>query len=167
MLVIFEFNGRCCSVNLPGRVALALVLAVVVAALGTGCSDDETEGPEAQPAPDVTRFVEGDFGRIPVHPRSEEVSERNEEREVVAQSFSVRGASPRQVLEWYRVHLDPDVWSQAGDVEELGDRSYRGEWVSDDYRLRVSSIDGETLEQEDESQVRVVSQYSLTLRPLD
>ena len=142
-----------------GLVVATGILAVVLG----GCAREAD--PAAQPAPGVTTFEDGRFDNLPQYPRSEPLGPRTEKRGVVARSYKVPGASPEQVLDFYREAL-PARWSMVSPVEKLGVGTFRADWVGEDYRLRVTATqEGDVLSQDDASKT-VVAQYSLTLNPL-
>lgn len=144
-----------------GRRTAALVAASgVFAAVLAGCGDGDR--PEAQPAPDVTRFVEGSFEDVPLFPRSEPVSQRHEKNDTTAQSYKARNTTAEQVLRFYDERLPG--WQQLGPVEKVGATAYRGEWVRGGRRLLVSAAPAPGLGESDEIEAPVV-QYSLTLGP--
>lgn len=139
-----------------------------MAVLLTACGGDDGNGsnPEAQPAPDVSTFTEGGFDDIPRHPRSEELSPRNEQRGVVSQSFVVDNTTSEGVLDFYVDVLDLDV---VRDVELIGNDTYRGIWAMDDGQLLVVSA---TPEQGAETEppgavTDYAVQYSLSVGPRD
>ena len=143
-----------------GVVVATGILAVVLA----GCGPRDAD-PAAQPAPGVTTFEDGRFDNLPQYPRSEPLGPRTEKRGVVARSYKVPGASPEQVLDFYRETL-PARWSMVSPVEKLGVGTFRADWVGEEYRLRVTATrEGDVLSQDDASKT-VVAQYSLTLNPL-
>ncbi len=141
-------------------VALSGALALLVA----GCAP-RGEDPATQPAPDVTTFEQGRFDDLPQFPRSDPVGPRTEEAGVVARSYGARGASPEQVLEFYKEALE-EGWNMVTPIERLGPSTFRAEWVSDEYRLLVSATRESTLDPPDDAANPVVTQYSLTLHPL-
>ncbi len=140
------------------------ILAVVAAVLLGACASEEPD-PVAQPAPDVTTFERGLFDDLPRFPRSEPLGPRNEEDGVIARSFKVPGAAPEQVLEFYR-HALEENWTMLAPVERLGVGTFRADWLSDDYRLRVSATRESELDSRQDASNTVVAQYSLTLEPL-
>ena len=143
-----------------GLVVATGLLAVVLAACGSREAD-----PATQPAPGVTTFEDGRFDNLPQYPRSEPQGPRTEKGGVVARSYKVPGASPEQVLDFYRDALQ-ERWSMVSPVEKLGVGTFRADWVGEDYRLRVTATqEGDVLSQDDPSRT-VVAQYSLTLHPL-
>ena len=155
-------NAPSAPSRLP-QIRRALVVATgLLAVFLTGCRE---AGPVAQPAPGVTTFEEGRFDDLPQYPRSEPLGPRTEKRGVVARSYNVPGASPEQVLDFYRDALQAR-WSMVTPVEKLGVGTFRADWVDEDYRLRVTATqEGDVLNQDDPSR-NVVVQYSLTLHPL-
>lgn len=144
---------------------LVPLLALALAAVGA-CGDDDV-GPEAQPAPGVTVFAEGDFGTIPLLPRSEPVGTRSEQGGVVAQSFRLRNAQPQSVFDFYRERLEPE-WTLIEEPHPLGEAenpSFRGIWHRGQQRLVVSVASADALGsgpgESDDPQI----QYSLSLEP--
>lgn len=145
----------------PGlrRATVGLAVACGVSALVlTGCGDGDP--PEAQPAPGVTRFVEGAFEDIPLFPRTEPVGARHEKNDTTARTYKARNATAEQVLRFYDERLPG--WHQVGPVEKVGATAYRGEWMRDGRRLLVSAAPAPGLAASDEIDAPV-AQYSLTL----
>lgn len=145
-----------------------LLPATAVAALLLGaCGDGDGGGgssPEAQPAPGVTTFVEGDFEGIPLPGRSTPVSERVEEDGVVTQSFEVRNFPPDELLDFYVEALaEHEVLEEP---EEIGVGTRRGRWDVDGRELTVVGQLAETLD-DNPGAPEVLTQLSLSLRPLD
>lgn len=134
--------------------------AVVLAGCGAG-----TANPVAQPAPGVTTFEEGRFDDLPQYPRSEPLGPRHEKDGVIARSYKAAGASPDQVLEFYRDALQ-ERWNMVTAVEKLGVGTLRADWVDDEYRLRVSATRESLLDSEEDASETAATQYSLTLHPL-
>lgn len=141
-------------------VLLAVLLSLVVA----GCGSRDPD-PVAQPAPGVTTFEEGRFDNLPQYPRSEPLGPRHEKDGVVARSFKVQGASPDQILNFYRDALK-ERWRMVTGVEKLGVGTLRADWTNDEYRLRVSATRESELDEPDDAATSVVAQYSFTLNPL-
>ncbi len=129
-----------------------------------GCQRGDAD-PVAQPAPDVTTFEQGRFDDLPQFPRSEPVSARAEERGVIARSYKATGASPQQVMDFYRQALG-DRWRMVSGIEKLGVGTLRADWVDEDYRLRVSATTESGLDSRNDASETFVTQYSLTLNPL-
>ncbi len=145
-----------------------LLPATAVAALLLGaCGDGDGGGgssPEAQPAPGVTTFAEGDFEGIPLPGRSTPVSERVEEDGVVTQSFEVRNFPPEELLDFYVEALaEHEVLEEP---EEIGVGTRRGRWDVDGRELTVVGQLAETLD-DNPGAPEVLTQLSLSLRPLD
>jgi hypothetical protein len=135
----------------PVLLAVLLVLA--------GCGDDDggaADGTEAQPAPDVTVFQEGDFDGIPLPPLADEAGERSEQDGVVVQSFFVRNRTPEDVLRFYEEQLDGEVVTSP---EANGD-AWRGTWLRDGRQLLVSAVPAPAAGDDE-----VVTQMSLELSP--
>ncbi len=143
-------------VLLPATALLAVVL--------IGCRPGDPD-PVAQPAPDVTTFEQGRFDDLPQFPRSQPLSERAEERGVIARSYKATGASPQQVMEFYRDALG-QRWTMVTGIEKLGVGTLRADWVGEKYRLRVSATTESELDSPNDASETVVTQYSLTLHPL-
>ena len=151
-------SRRCRGVRLRvGAVAFLLGLGLV--ACGDNSPDEGT-----QPAPAVTTFEQGPFDDLPQFPRSEPVGPRSEKDGVVARSYKATGASPQQVLEFYRDGLPPQ-WKMVAPIEKLGADTFQADWVDESYRLRVSATREDLLDSDDEAVDPTVSQYSLTLHP--
>ena len=138
--------------------AAALMLVLI------GCRQSDPD-PVAQPAPGVTTFEGGRFDDLPQFPRSQPLSARTEERGVIARSYKATGASPQQVLEFYRDALG-QRWTIVTGIEKLGVGTFRADWVGEDYRLRVSATRESGLDSPNDASQTVVTQYSLTLSPL-
>ncbi len=145
------------------RLVLLPVAALLVVVL-TGCRTGDPD-PVAQPAPDVTTFEHGRFDDLPQFPRSQPLSARSEERGVIARSYKATGASPHQVLEFYRDALG-ERWRMVTGIEKLGVGTLRADWVGEDYRLRVSATTESELDSRNDASQTFVTQYSLTLHPL-
>lgn len=142
---------------LGGLVVGALAVVLV------GCGDDGgAGGPEAQPAPDVTTFQEGDFSGIPLPPRAEEAGERSERDGVVVQSFFVRDKTPREVLDFYATHFDLQGVTPTMTPQEFGNDAWRGSWQLEGRELLVSATSAPSAGGGD-----VVTQMSLELSPTD
>ncbi len=139
--------------------AVAFLLGMGLVACGRNGPDEGT-----QPAPAVTTFEQGRFGDIPLFFRSEPVGPRSEKDGVVARSYKATGASPQQVLEFYRDGLPPR-WTMVTPIEKLGVNTFRADWVDESYRLRVSATREPLLDRDDDVVEPIVSQYSLTLHP--
>lgn len=140
----------------PAAVLLSLVLA--------GCGPRDPD-PVAQPVPDVTTFEQGRFDNLPLYPRSEPLSPKTEEDGVVARSFKVRGASPDQIMTFYRDALK-ERWRMVTDIEKLGVGTLRADWTDDEFRLRVSATREGEIDDPDDAARSAVAQYSLSLNPL-
>ncbi|MFP5316708.1 MAG: hypothetical protein ACLGI2_00245 [Acidimicrobiia bacterium] len=139
---------------------LALVIAFGVVATGCGGGDDN---PEAQPAPDVTVFRGGVFDQLPRYPRSVDLATPTETAGVVAQTFSVRNASPREILDFYASRLDR--WRVVEPVHQVGDDAFRGSWTRDGRRLQVSAGRAPAIDVEPPTVEPPIAQYSLQLGP--
>lgn len=152
----WRFSGRVASLGLAPSL-------IVAAAFGGAACGADGGRPAAQPAPGVTTFERGQFDSLPLFPRSEPAGPRSDENGVIARSYSVKGASPQQVVEFYQVSLAPS-WEMTSPVARLGVGTYRADWVSPGYRLRVSSSYAPSIsEEEGPSKEDVVVQYSLVL----
>lgn len=140
-----------------------LLLALTLVA---GCGGDDADGgggPEAQPAPGVTTFEEGDFGDVPLPPRSTPVSAQVEEDGVVSQSFEVRNAAPDELLGFYTDALAE--FEVLEEPESIGVGSQRGRWEVDGRELTVVAQSAETLD-DNPAAPEVITQLSLSLRPV-
>ena len=151
--------GEAWRSRLLGATAVALV---ALAAVGCGSG---TRRPAAQPAPHVTTFEQGRFDDLPVYFRSDPLGPRTEKNGVVTRSYQARGASPEQVLDFYRQALD-HRWEMVTSIEKLGTGTFRADWVDGRYRLRVSASQAPALDSAADAPVPALSQYSLTLEPL-
>ncbi|MFP5327138.1 MAG: hypothetical protein ACLGHT_06630 [Acidimicrobiia bacterium] len=155
------------AASLPGErrpMRLRLAALACLVAISSSCG---RAGPDegAQPAPAVTTFEQGRFDDIPLFPRSEPVGPRSEKDGVVARSYKALGASPEQVLDFYRDGL-PSQWRMVTPLERLGVDTYRADWEDGQYRLRVSATLEPLLRGPNEASNAAVSQYSLSLHPL-
>lgn len=140
------------------------VAALLLGACGDGNGGGGGSSPEAQPAPGVTTFAEGDFEGIPLPGRSTPVSERVEEDGVVTQSFEVRNSPPEGLLDFYVEALaEHEVLEEP---EEIGVGTRRGRWDVDGRELTVVGQLAETLD-DNPGAPEVLTQLSLSLRPLD
>ena len=108
---------------------------------------------------------EGRFDNLPQYPRSEPLGPRHEKEGVVTRSFKVQGASPDQIMSFYRDALQ-ERWTMITGIEKLGVGTLRADWVNDEYRVRVSATREGELDERDDVAKSVVAQYSLTLNPL-
>ena len=149
------------------RRVVASASAVVALAVLAGCGDGDSDGesprtPEAQPAPGVTSFQEGDFEGIPLPSTATPVNERTEEDGVVAQSYEVRNATPEALMAFYADALaEYDVLEEP---EEIGVGTRRGRWEYEERRLTVVAQTAETLE-DNPGAPEVLTQLSLSLEP--
>ena len=148
--------------RLGGRLCVGAMAFLV----GLGPVACARNGPDegTQPAPAVTTLEQGPFDNLPQFPRSEPVGPRSEKDGVVARSYKATGASPQQVLDFYRDGLPPQ-WKMVAPIEKLGVETFQADWVDESYRLRVSATREKLLDSEDEGVDPTVSQYSLTLHP--
>ncbi len=149
----------------PGR-GSRLCVGAVAFLVGLGLVGCGRNGPDegTQPAPAVTTFEQGPFDDLPQFPRSEPVGPRSEKDGVVARSYKATGASPQQVLEFYRDGLPPR-WKMVAPIEKLGVATFQADWVDESYRLGVSATRESLLDTDDDARDAAVSQYSLTLQP--
>lgn len=134
---------------------------VSVVALGS-CTDSDAG---TQPAPDVSTFEQGDFADLPLHPRSEALTPRNEEAGNVARSYVVRNTTPGEVLEFYEAQLGEfDILEEPASI---GTNTFRGRWQLDQERVLTvsatlsSNLDGTG----DLADTEALTQYSLSLSP--
>lgn len=159
-----------------GRLAAAALAAVVL--VGAGCGDDDDsaatqDGAERgvgdQPAPGTDTFEQGLFDEIPRYRPSEAVGPRNEENDIVTQSFRARDSLPDEILAFYVRQLEAP-WQVQDDPQQIGaGGTWRGVWIRDNWRLIVSATRAPALEGEPiepgAAQGTLHSQYSLTLEP--
>ncbi len=157
----YAFSSDVPSRHLP-RTVILVVAGLLLGLLLGACGDGKRRA--AQPTPNVTTFEPGRFDDIPLFPRSEPLGPRSEKDGVVARSYMAKGTTPQQVLEYYRTSLN-ERWRLVSPIEKLGVGTYRADWVSDQYRLRVSATEAPSVELDDASK-NVIVQYSLTLTPL-
>lgn len=143
--------------------ASAAVALLAVAGCGDGDGDGASVGePEAQPAPGVTTFQEGDFAGIDLPSTATPVNERTEEDDAVAQSFEVRNTTPEEIMAFYSDALaEYDVLEAP---EEIGVGTMRGRWEVDGRRLTVAAQTAETLN-DNPGAPEVLTQLSLSLEP--
>ena len=143
-------------------IKLIAVAAIVIA--GSACSPSD-EG--TQPRPDATAFGQGDYGDIPLHPRSEALTPPNEEDGNVARSYSVRNTTPEDVLGFYEAQLAE--FELVEEPASIGANTFRGRWQLDQDRVVTvsatlsSSLSGAA----DSADTDVVTQYSLSLAPTE
>lgn len=135
----------------------ALVAVLLVAACG---GDD---GPEAQPDPSGTGFVEQSFDELPLPPRARPLGPVQQEDEGLSRTWGVRNTTAEEVLDFYDRNLD-ERWEQRWPVRQVGD-GYRGEWRDGGTRLRVSSVRAPTASGEPAAPDAPVVQLSLQLLP--
>lgn len=139
-------------------IAVALLLGTTA---GAACGGDD-QGPEAQPDPDASRFVEGDFDDLPRYPRSEPFGPKSEKRGIITQSFRATGATPDAVIEYFRTAMQQRGWEPAEPVFR-DDTASRVDFVTDEHRLEVSAVVADANDSESTDNAAV--QYSLVLRP--
>jgi hypothetical protein len=133
-------------------------------ATGAACGGG-TDEPEAQPAPDLTRFTDnGTFDAIPRYPRSEPASPRREIEDAIVRTWAVRNTTPEAVLEFYRTTLPGQGWDQVQPPIQVN-RSWRGSWLRDEGTLEVSAGPAPTIDDDAADAADPSVQYSLTLRP--
>lgn len=138
-----------------------LVAAAFALVLVVGCGGD-ADAPEAQPAPAVSVFAEGDFGEIPLHPRSDPAGPRSEKADVTTRSYVARGAAPEQVLRFYEDNLVG--WTVVEPVRR-DDDTYRGTWERDGRVLLVSAGPAPTVDTRPGDAGQAAVQYNLQLGP--
>lgn len=140
-----------------------IVVVLAISFIAASCGDGSGDG-EAQPAEDAPVFVDGDVGRVPVHPLAEAVSDRSTKDDVVAQSFEVRNVSREQLFDWYADNLEG--WRQVEEPAPIADgpdAAWRGTWTKGDRHLLVTASEAPTLSED--SSERGPLQYSLSLEP--
>lgn len=148
----------------PLRRVLALVV-IAIASLGLASCGDDGGGqgggdPEAQPSPDGTTFVEGDFGQIPLPPLADPAGERSEIDGVTTASYFVRNRTPREVLEFYEEYFADDGVDVIVGPETFGRDAWRAAWLLDGRELLVTAQPAPTADAE---RADVVTQLSLEL----
>ncbi len=129
----------------------AVALTILIGACG---SNDRA----TQPAPGVTSFTGGGFDQLPRYPRTDPLGARNDAGGVSQQSFKASGATPEQVVGWYRDHLDG--WTVVDPPHPTGAADVEGVWEKGDRQLRVTAGPAPTVGP------ATTVQYSLILRPL-
>jgi hypothetical protein len=137
----------------------ALALAVVAAVGGCGNGSTPTRGAEPQRS---GGFVNGVFEQIPHYPSSEPLGATAETGGTVARSYEVTGATPRDVLQWYRDHLTDWTVLTPPEAEQPGASAVRGTWTKNHTTLTVTADNAPTLKSAEASEQNVV-QYSLSL----
>ena len=130
-----------------------------------GCGADGGEAPEAQPAPEVTVFRNGAFDQLPRYPRSDEFAPATETAAVVSQTFSVRNATPQQILDFYRSTLER--WTVVEPVQQVGPDALRASWRRDGRQLQVSASRAPSVDVTAPTVEPPMSQYSLQIGPPD
>lgn len=141
------------------RRKLTLLVAVVPLLLGAAaCGDDGGADPEAQPAPGVTAFAQGDFSDIPLPPRTDAAGDRSEEDGVVARSYFVRNRTPEEVLDFYTDYFDTEGVPAVATPAPAGTEAWRGRWLLDGRELLISATPAPTADDDE-----VVTQLSLRL----
>ena len=139
-----------------------LVAAAAIALAASACTPSD-EG--TQPRPDVTTFGQGDFGDIPLLPRSEALSPPNEEAGNVARSYVVRNTAPEDVLDFYEEQLAE--FELVEEPASIGANTFRGRWRLEGERVLTVSANlannlGDVPDIPDSEQA---TQYSLSLSP--
>ena len=146
-------------VRMRQTVATGLVFAVVFVVPACG-GDDQRAG--RQPAPDVTSLEQGRFDELPLLPDSEPFGPRTEKDGIVARTYRAAGVTPEAVVAFYERELPSAGWRPA-EPAFRADTESRSDWVTDEWRLEVSSTRIE--DRRAASADQVVVQYSLVLRP--
>ena len=129
--------------------------------LGLASCAGDVDEPEAQPAPDTAEFAEGQFDALPVPPHADPVGPRTEDRDVVARSFTVRGSTPGEVVEFYATALDG--WDHE-DTTDVG-TALRSDFTRDGRALRVTAQPAPAVERDPVDGDEAVVQLSLQLGP--
>lgn len=133
-------------------VLFALMAAAAMFLLALSACSTNDQG--AQPAPGVAVFRPGGFDDLPRYPNSREAGGRAEKSRVVTQSFFVDGASPQDVMDFYKKKLAG--WKAAG-VDDSGTALREDFTGPDGDHLRLSTT---TLSREGANSI----QYSLEFR---
>ena len=141
-------------------VILKRVLVVAMLALvANGCGGREQA---TQPSPVETSFEPGKFDDLPIYPRSEPLSGRNEKDGVVSRSYRSRGTSPQALLDFYADNLESVGWEPSNAANPSGSQ-YRGDWITDEYHLEVTA--GPIDDRQNPTSDDYTIQYNLVLRP--
>lgn len=144
------------------RLGLALLVAAALGTGGLACDDDDPGQDVAQPRTEAPEFGSGAFDALPRLPGSSELTPATEERGVLAQSFLVEMETPERVMTYYEEQLAEQGWAQAGEVEQLGESTFRGDWRRERLLLTVSSSEAPAIDDEVATEP-VSTQYSLQL----
>jgi hypothetical protein len=112
---------------------ILVAAATAMALLLPACSGDDSS--DAQPAPDASVFVPGEFDELPRYRGSDEIGTRSTDGDVVTQSFSAEATSPELIIEFYRDELTGWEETPTDDVGE----ALRTEFRRDGQRLEVSA----------------------------
>lgn len=148
------------------RRPLIVVLLLAGAVLGACGSDDGSrDRGDAQPAPGVTTFADGDFADIPLPPRAEPAGERSEQQGVVVQSFFVRDRTAEEVLQLYGTYFEGEGVATLLPPEPFGNDAWRGRWLLDGRELLVSAAPAPSVDDGEVEHADVVTQMSLELSP--
>ena len=149
------------------RVATSTIMIALLIGSMSACGDSDSDGPAAQPAPDVTTFGQGDFDEIPLPPLADVAGERSVRSGVVVQSYFVRNRTPEQVVRFYETYFEGEGISAIASPEPFGNEGWRGSWLVGDRELLVSALPAPTAGGEAVEHADVVTQMSLELSPAD
>ena len=122
---------RARSANTIASFAAAGLLTVA----SVGCGD--TEDPAAQPAPDGTAFVEGDFSEIPIFRAATPLQEPSTDEGVTTASYATETASARRVIDYYAENLPALGWQVVDPPVRSATGVWRADWLKDRRRLQV------------------------------
>lgn len=112
----------------------ALIVVLAAAVVSAGCTS--TDPGDAQPAPNASEFVTGNFDDLPRLRGDEPIGPRSEQGDVVTQSFEAEGLAPEDVMSFYEEELTG--WETPG-ARDVGD-ALRQEFTGPDgQRLEVSA----------------------------
>jgi hypothetical protein len=141
----------------------ALALVMIGAVGGCGHGSGRAAGPTLGAQPRASGgFVSGTFEQIPKYPSSEPLGATSETAGTVARTYKVAGATPRDVLQWYRDHLTDWTVVTVPQAVEPGAVAVRGVWTKNSTTLTITADNAPTLKSPEAAEQNVV-QYSLSL----
>jgi hypothetical protein len=142
------------------RIVIGALALVILATIG-GCGNGSSPTRGAQPVANGG-FVNGILDQVPHYPSSEPLGGTSETAGTVARTYKVTGATPRDVLQWYRDHLAGWSTVTPPEAEPGGATAVRGIWRKADTTLTISADNAPTLKSGEATGQNVV-QYSLSL----
>ena len=142
------------------RILIGAVALVMLGALA-GCSNGSSPTRGAEPRANGG-FVSGTFEQIPTYPSSEPLGATAETAGTAARSYKVTGATPLDVLQWYRDHLTGWTIVTAPQAEQPGATAVRGVWRKGENSLTITADNAPTLKSPEAAGQNVV-QYSLSV----